>query len=126
MTIEVATDVTQLNPAYPEGASAFGKGDDHIRLVKYCLYTQFYGSTTVSVGVNNFHVATQVAGTNSTLAASTAFTSAAIAAAAFSTALPSQAGNAGKFVYTDGATASWVAVPQAGQNIYLKVNFGGL
>jgi len=55
-------------------------------------------------------VPTMTAGDNSTNAASTAFTSAAIAAAAFSTALPSQSGNSGKFVTTNGATASWATV----------------
>lgn len=109
MTIEAATDVTQLNPAYPESNTAVGKGDDHLRLIKQCLYNTFYGATTT--GVTGFNVATQTAGNNTTLAASTAFVSAGIAAAAFSTALPSQAGNAGKYVYTDGATASWQDLP---------------
>ena len=48
-------------------------------------------------------VATQSPGNNSSYAASTAF----VIAQAFSSALPSQTGNAGKFVTTDGATASW-------------------
>jgi len=48
-------------------------------------------------------VPTQSAGDNSTKAASTAY----VIAQAFSTALPSQAGNAGKFVTTDGTNASW-------------------
>jgi hypothetical protein len=39
-------------------------------------------------------------------AASTAF----VAATAFSAALPSQTGNAGKFVTTDGTNASWAAM----------------
>lgn len=42
-------------------------------------------------------------GTNTTQLATTAF----VTAAAFSSALPSQAGNAGKFVTTNGTTASW-------------------
>lgn len=58
-------------------------------------------------------VPTMAAGNNSTNAASTAFTAAAIAAAAFSTALPSQAGNSGKYVTTDGTTASWGTVNAA-------------
>lgn len=55
-------------------------------------------------------VPTMTAGDNSTNASSTAFVSAAIAAAAFSTALPSQSGNSGKFVTTNGTTASWATV----------------
>ena len=124
MTVEVATDVTQLNASYPAVGDPIGQGDDHIRLIKSVLLYSFAGAT--STGVTGYNVATQPPGTNNTLAASTAFTSAAVAAAAFSTALPSQSGNAGKFVTTDGSIASWAAVPAAGQDIYLQVNFGGL
>lgn len=49
---------------------------------------------------------TQAPGTNNTTLATTAFA----VALAFQTALPAQAGNAGKFVTTDGATASWAAL----------------
>lgn len=124
MPIETATDVTQLNASYPAVGDPIGQGDDHIRLVKSTLLYTFAGAT--STGVTGFNVATQLPGNNTTLAASTAFVSAGIAAAAFTTALPSQAGNAGKFVTTDGVNASWQTVPAAGQDIYLQVNFGGL
>ena len=124
MTIETATDVTQLNASYPAVGDPIGQGDDHIRLLKSTLLYTFAGAT--STGVTGFNVATQTAGNNTTLAASTAFVSAGIAAAAFTTALPSQSGNAGKFVTTDGVNASWQTVPAAGQDIYLQVNFGGL
>lgn len=50
---------------------------------------------------------TATPGTSSTQIATTAF----VAAAAFSAALPAQAGNAGKFITTDGTTASWSYVP---------------
>src|SRR3990167_855750 len=46
---------------------------------------------------------TATAGTATTQIATTAF----VGVAAFSAALPAQTGNAGKFVATDGATASW-------------------
>ena len=109
MTVETATDVTQLNSAYPETNSAVGKGDDHIRLIKSTLLYTFAGAA--STGVTGFNVATQAPGNNTTLAASTAFTSAAIAAAAFSTVLPSQSGNSGKYITTNGTTASWGDLP---------------
>jgi len=48
-------------------------------------------------------VPTQTTGDSTTKAASTAF----VSATAFSAALPSQSGNAGKFVTTDGSNASW-------------------
>lgn len=109
MTIETATDVTQLNALYPAVGDPIGQGDDHIRLLKSTILYTFAGAT--STGVTGFNVATQTPGNNTTLAASTAFTSAAIAAAAFSTVLPSQAGNAGKYVTTDGVNASWGDLP---------------
>ena len=46
---------------------------------------------------------TATAGTNTTQLATTAF----VTLTAFSSALPAQAGNAGKFVTTDGTNASW-------------------
>lgn len=46
------------------------------------------------------------AGTNTTQIATTAY----VQTTAFSSALPNQAGNAGKFVTTDGSTASWGTV----------------
>jgi hypothetical protein len=54
----------------------------------------------------NLTVATQAPGNNTNYAASTAF----VIAQAFSSALPSQTGNAGKFITTDGTTASWASV----------------
>ena len=51
---------------------------------------------------------TQPTGDSSTKVATTAF----VMTAAFNSALPAQAGNAGKFVKTDGTNASWADVPQ--------------
>lgn len=53
---------------------------------------------------------TAAPGTSTTQLATTAF----VATAAFSAALPSQTGNAGKFVTTNGTTASWSYVPVGG------------
>lgn len=64
---------------------------------------------------------TAAAGTSTTQIATTAF----VAATAFSSALPAQTGNSGKFVTTDGTNASWAEVPAArGSVIYLANNFG--
>ena len=109
MTVETVTKVEDLDDAYPAVGDPIGQGDDHIRNIKKGLKYTFAGAS--STGVSGFNVVTQAPGNNTTLAASTAFTSAAIAAAAFSTVLPSQAGNAGKYVTTDGTTASWQALP---------------
>lgn len=50
------------------------------------------------------------AGDSSTKSANTAFVMNAIAAAVFAAVLPSQAGNAGKIVSTDGTNAGWIAL----------------
>ncbi len=55
---------------------------------------------------------TAAPGTNTVQIATTAF----VTAAAFSAALPGQTGNAGKFITTDGTSASWSYVPVTGIN----------
>lgn len=107
MTIETATDVTQLNPSYPESGTAVGKGDNHLRLIKQCLYNTFYGATTT--GVTGYNVVTQTAGNNTTLAASTAFVKTAVDAAAFSATLP--AGTEGQILYTISGVPGWDDFP---------------
>jgi hypothetical protein len=65
---------------------------------------------------------TATAGTNTTQLATTAF----VVATAFSPALPGQTGNAGKYVTTDGTTASWSFVDlAAGVTGTLPVANGG-
>lgn len=65
---------------------------------------------------------TAVAGTNTTQIATTAF----VVSTAFSVALPGQAGNAGKFITTDGTSASWSFVPlTSGVSGILPVANGG-
>lgn len=186
MTVESASYISQLNTAWPLAADLISEGDDHIRLAKTVLKTQFpnFGTTAITVtaaevnylggvtsgiqgqftgkapldsptfttaatlpaattigtvtaaeisylsgvtsaiqtqldgkgsttgqawsGAQDFTgatvtVPTATAGDATTKAASTAF----VAATAFSAALPGQAGNAGKFVKTDGSAASW-------------------
>ena len=59
-------------------------------------------------------------GTSTTQIATTGF----VAATAFAAILPAQTGNAGKFITTDGTTASWS--PVAGAVIFTALNFGAL
>lgn len=59
-------------------------------------------------------------GTSTTQIATTEF----VAATAFAAVLPAQTGNAGKFITTDGTTASWA--PVAGAVIFTALNFGAL
>jgi hypothetical protein len=65
---------------------------------------------------------TAVAGSSTTQLATTAF----VTSTAFTTALPGQTGNAGKFVTTDGSSASWSYVPLAtGVSGVLPATSGG-
>lgn len=56
-----------------------------------------------ATGATSFTVPTATPGDNTTKVASTAF----VQATAFAAALPSQVGNSGKFVTTNGVSASW-------------------
>lgn len=69
----------------------------------------FTGAVTGS-GATSFTVPTVAAGDNSTNAASTAFAT----ALAFAAALPAQTGQSGKYITTNGSTASWALVPGQG------------
>lgn len=80
--------------------------------VSSAIQTQLNGKGAIAgqawSGAHDFttgsiNVPTATAGDSSTNAASTAF----VAGVAFSAALPGQSGNAGRFVKTDGSSASW-------------------
>ena len=105
MTVETASKVSELNPTLPADGDARSEGDNHLRVIKTAIQGTLANADTT--GVAGFNVVTQAIGNNGTLAASTAFVSAGIAAAAFSTALPSQIGKAGKVIRTDGTNATW-------------------
>ena len=49
MTVESATYVSQLNPAYPAASDNISEGDDHIRVVKTVLQAQFPNLATTAV-----------------------------------------------------------------------------
>jgi len=77
-------------------------------------YTTSGTGTTLALSVSPAFTGTPTAptataGTNTTQLATTAF----VVATAFSSVLPGQLGNAGKFVTTDGTSASWSFVPLA-------------
>jgi hypothetical protein len=83
----------------------------------------FSGPVTGTTGTFSGPVTgtTEAAGDSSTKFATTAFA----VGLAFSASLPSQTGNAGKFVTTDGTNASWGSVP-SGASIFTALNFGAL
>lgn len=136
MTVESASYISQLDATLPAAGDQKSEGDDHFRLIKSVLKTQFPNLGTAAAvtptaaevnllvnagttGAAGLRVATQAPLTNSTLAASTAYADAAVSAASFTTALPSQTGNSGKLVTTDGTNASWTAVKTVNSNALL-------
>lgn len=133
MAVETATNISQLDATLPTGNDLKSEGDNHIRLLKSALkltwpnVTATLNASSVEfnylTGVTSLIQAqidakapsaspaftgiptapTAVPGTSTTQLATTAF----VAAQAFSLNLPGQTGSAGKFLGTDGATASW-------------------
>jgi hypothetical protein len=78
-------------------------------------YTTSGTGTTIALSASPALTGTPTAptaagGTNTTQIATTAY----VVGTAFSSALPGQAGNAGKYVTTDGTTASWAFIPAGG------------
>ena len=49
MTVESATYISQLNTAYPAASDSIAEGDDHVRLVKSVLKSQFPNLATTAV-----------------------------------------------------------------------------
>lgn len=102
MAVETATYVSQLDPTKPGINDLKSEGDDHLRLIKTTLTTTFPNIQGVSSSPTSNSV---------NILPTTQGMQAAIASASFSSSLPAQTGNAGKFITTDGTTASWAEVP---------------
>ena len=49
MTVESASYISQLNTAYPAAGDNISEGDDHLRLIKSVLQTQFPNLSTIAV-----------------------------------------------------------------------------
>lgn len=102
VTLPINTTLGSLSPAelgYVDGVTAPIQG----QLDGKADITGESYSGTHDFSVATIKVPTLPTGTNTTDAASTAF----VNSTALSSALPGQTGNAGKFVTTDGTTASW-------------------
>ena len=129
MPTESASYISQLNPASPTDASLKSEGDNEFRQIKTVLQTQFpnLATTPVTVTPNELNALANVAipatgatalyaATQATIATGKALANldtvdAKILAASLAATLPSQTGNAGKYVTTNGTTASWGAPP---------------
>lgn len=94
MTVESTTSIDGLIAESPAAFDKKSEGDDHIRLIKAVLKASF-PLFTGPLPIANDQVSSK------TYAESLAF----------SAALPGQDGNSGKFLTTDGSSASWAKVP---------------
>lgn len=116
MTVETAPYINGLNAAAPTGAESKSEGDDHIRTIKGAIKATFpnlTGAVTVTQAELNLLAGlTDVA------------TQADIDAAALATALPGQAGKAGKYLTTDGTNASFESIDLRGEPSAAGVNSG--
>lgn len=102
MAVEAATTINQLDATKPGINDLKSEGDDHIRLVKATLKATFPGVEGIS---------TEAASNSATKLATTAQVQAAIlASSGINATLPGQSGNTGKYLTTDGTTASWGAL----------------
>lgn len=136
MGLETATYISDLVITNPVSTDPKSQGDDHIRLLKSTIKSTFPNVTgaisptqgdlnsvtgAASTGAS-INVVTQPVGDASLKAASTAF----VAAQAFSAALPGQVGNSGKFLATDGSSASWASAvtPSGTQTLSNKTIVG--
>ena len=120
MPLEAGTFISDLVPANPTAADAKSFGDDHLRLLKSTIKTTFpnitgavtpshvelnyiTGLTAQPAAKDGSNIATPAPGDNSTKIATTAF----VVNTALTSTLPGQTGNAGKFLGTDGSSATW-------------------
>lgn len=138
MPVESATYISQLDPSYPAGSEFKSQGDNHLRLIKFCLDNTFPNFTAIAMNAStvelNYSVGltgiiqTQLdnkVGANSpaltgTPTAPTASigtnttqiaTTAYVISALATGTTPAGPGDAGKFWYYSGVSYSWQAIP---------------
>lgn len=152
MALETATYISDLIATNPTSTDLKSEGDNHIRLLKSAVKATFpavTGAVTASHTELNFvdgvtsalqgqldtkaplaspaltgtpTAPTAAGGDNSTQIATTAF----VTNAAFSTVLPSQVGNSGNLLTTDGMNPSWTAPPIASVSTVSVVTANGM
>ena len=104
MALETGTYISDLNAANPTSTDPKSQGDDHLRLIKSTLLETF---PEVTGEVTASHIEINLLAGKLTVADEEYVDS-----KAFESALPLQTGNSGKFVTTDGSSASWGTVDQ--------------
>lgn len=139
MPIETASYISQLVPANPPGGDSRSTADDHLRLIKQVLQTQFpnLGAAAVNATaalLNSLGV-TQATSDNSTNTATTAFVQAVVASISPTTGIPVYSGvsgtsvtaTAGQHLGLNNVAATAVtlpASPSAGQMVWITPKNG--
>jgi hypothetical protein len=116
MSVEAATNISQLDATKPSATDPKSEGDDHIRLVKYTIQMTLPSITGVSYAATS--------NSNFLLATTSMVQAAILNASGITAVLPAQV--AGTYLYSDGATLSFRAALVPGSKLYLHANFGGL
>ena len=142
MAVETAAFISQLNSASPAVGDLKSEGDDHLRVIKTALQGSLpnLGANAVTVtaaelnavagrtvdipaianiavagtGATALYVATQPTTAVGRAIANLDVVDSKILAAAVAATLPSQTGNGGKYIKTNGTTASWEVAPNFG------------
>ena len=124
MGLESATYISQLVDTNPAGSDVISQGDDHIRLIKKVVQDSLPDVDQVATTIITKATAptTQIKGTiwydtsanllkiNTASTASSPVWVTINAGAPWASEIPSQTGNNGKYLTTDGSSASWGSV----------------
>jgi hypothetical protein len=114
MTVESATNISQLDPTKPAASDLKSEGDDHIRLLKYTIQLTLPSITGVSYSATS--------NSNFLLATTSQVQAAILNASGITAVLPAQV--AGAYLYSDGAALSFRPVTVTGSKLYLNSLYG--
>jgi hypothetical protein len=114
MSVESATNISQLDPTKPAATDPKSEGDDHIRLLKYTIQMTLPSITGVSYAATS--------NSNFLLATTSMVQAAILNASGITAVLPAQV--ADSYLYSDGTAVSFQPVSVTGSDIYLNALYG--
>jgi hypothetical protein len=114
MSVESATNISQLDPGKPTANDLKSEGDDHLRLVKYTIQMTFPGITGISYAATS--------NSNYLLATTSMVQAAILNASGITAVLPAQVEDT--YLYSDGTSVSFQPASSVGSDIYLNSLYG--
>jgi hypothetical protein len=114
MSVESATNISQLDPTKPSATDPKSEGDDHIRLLKYTIQMTLPSITGVSYAATS--------NSNFLLATTSMVQAAILNASGITAVLPAQV--ADTYLYSDGTNVSFQPASAVGSDIYLNSLYG--